>query len=628
VAYETQSEGESVARSLALKVASADEQLTQEQIGYLRRQGELHQVQRQILEEEYQGQHIENIRERLRIVLELALALLVLMVLGLAGRMFYGAWHAENVVISAFDVPPALETQGNSGKVVAADLLDRLQQLQGQTRASVTKRDLQDAWSGDVKLEIPEAHISIGELQRYLREWLGHDTRIGGSLVQGADGVLTLTVRGNGFAARSFSGKADTLPALLTQAAEYIYGASETYLFGAYLTNHGRDEEAIALIKAAYNTARPSDRPLLLNVWANALGSLGRNDEAIDRYRQAVRLKPDYWVAWSNTAAQQVSMLHEEAALQTFLQMERAARRGRWLSPKVPAILFLPGDGLRWDLPAQHQEQAEDMAQHDGHGTVSVEEAPADAQTLAQMHDHRAAELELQTSPGAGVDPYVVAESGFVRALVALEQGDYAKALPLLQSVDAAVAASTDLQSNFLSPPSCWLALAEEWTGAAAAKVDADIARGGTIVDCYRFKADISDHRGNWPLAQQQYAEAVALAPSIPSSYYSWGEALARHGDLDGAVAKFSAAYQRGPHWADPLKSWGDAMAARHDDKSAVELYQRAAEYAPNWAQLHLAWGRALDALKRHQQAVEQYREALDQDLSEAERRSLAGCCG
>ncbi|HWY23869.1 MAG TPA: tetratricopeptide repeat protein, partial [Nevskia sp.] len=249
-------------------------------------------------------------------------------------------------------------------------------------------------------------------------------------------------------------------------------------------------------------------------------------------------------------------------------------------------------------------------------------------QTLAQLHDHRAAELELQTSPGAGSDAYVVTQSSFVRALTALEQGEYAKALPLLQSVDTAVAASTDLQSNFSSNPSCWLALAEEWTGAPAAKVDADLARGGTLVDCYRFKADISDHRGNWPLAQQQYAAAVALAPSIPSSYYSWGEALARHGDLDGAIARFTEANQRGPHWADPLKSRGDALAARHDDKAALQEYEHAEEYAPNWAQLHLSWGRALDRLGRHERAVEQYRKALDQDLTEAERKSLQGCCG
>ncbi len=628
MSYEGRPDSESVARSLALKPVAAEEQLTREQSDYLRRQGELQKVQHEILKEERQGQRIQNLRERLRIVFEVALALLVLTLASLAGKLVYGAWNAQDVILSAFDVPPALETQGNSGKVLAASLLDRLQELQAETRATVAKRGVEDAWSGDVKLEIPEAHISIGELQRYLREWLGHDTRIGGSLVQGADGALTLTVRGNGFAAKSFAGKADALHTLIDQAAEYIYGASETYRFGTYLSDRGRFEEAIALIKSAYSTALPADRPLLLNVWGNAASGLGRNEEAIDRYREAIRLKPDYWVAWSNIANNQVNQLQEEAALQTMGEMERAASRGHWFSEPLSSVLLVIGEELRWDLPAAHREQLLDMAQHDGHGTLSAEEAPIDAQTLAQLHDHRAAELELQTSPGAGSDAYVVTQSAFTRGLIALERGEYAKALPLLQSADTAVAASTDLQSNFASNPSCWLALAEEWTGAPAAKVDAELMRGGTLVDCYRFKADISDHRGNWLLAQQQYAAAVALAPSIPSSYFSWGEALARHGDLDGAIARFTDANQRGPHWADPLKSWGDALAARHDDKAALQEYQRAEEYAPNWAQLHLSWGRALDRLGRHDRAVEQYRKALDQDLTEAERKSLQGCCG
>jgi len=261
------------------------------------------------------------------------------------------------------------------------------------------------------------------------------------------------------------------------------------------------------------------------------------------------------------------------------------------------------------------------------HGTSGSEEAPADAQLLAQMHDRQAAELELQTSPGAGSDPYVIAQTDFVHGLIALDRGDDAQALAPLSRTDAAVSKSTDLAGTFIGP-SCWLALAEEWTGSPAAKVDADIARGGHFVDCHRFKADISDHRGDWALAQKQYEEAVALAPSIPSSYFSWGEALARHGDYDGAIARFTEANARGPHWADPLKSWGDTLAAKQDYKTAVARYAQTEQYAPNWGSLHLRWGQALDKLGRHDAAVEQYRKALGLDLIDAERKSMEACCG
>jgi hypothetical protein len=46
----------------------------------------------------------------------------------------------------------------------------------------------------------------------------------------------------------------------------------------------------------------------------------------------------------------------------------------------------------------------------------------------------------------------------------------------------------------------------------------------------------------------------VKLAPSLPAGYYSWGLAFAKHGDLDGAAAKFKDANQKGPVGPIPSK--------------------------------------------------------------------------
>jgi tetratricopeptide (TPR) repeat protein len=117
------------------------------------------------------------------------------------------------------------------------------------------------------------------------------------------------------------------------------------------------------------------------------------------------------------------------------------------------------------------------------------------------------------------------------------------------------------------------------------AKADAALDAVGTLtfVDCYRFRGDVLDLRGDWVGAQAWYAKAVALGPSIPSGYYSRGVALARHGDLNGATAKFSAAHRTGPHWADPLKAWGDALVRLGNTKEALTKYDEALRYAPNW---------------------------------------------
>ncbi|HEX4096725.1 MAG TPA: tetratricopeptide repeat protein, partial [Caulobacteraceae bacterium] len=133
-----------------------------------------------------------------------------------------------------------------------------------------------------------------------------------------------------------------------------------------------------------------------------------------------------------------------------------------------------------------------------------------------------------------------------------------------------------------------WAAPAEEAAGRPE-KADAILNATGRFVDCYRFRGDILDHRGNWPGAQKAYADAVAIAPDLPAAYYSWGVALADHGDLKGAIAELSAAHDRGPGWADPLKAWGDVLAREGQWKPALARYDAALKLAPAWAELHQA---------------------------------------
>jgi predicted Zn-dependent protease len=82
------------------------------------------------------------------------------------------------------------------------------------------------------------------------------------------------------------------------------------------------------------------------------------------------------------------------------------------------------------------------------------------------------------------------------------------------------------------------------------------------------------------------YSKAVALVPSSPAGYFSWGAALDKHGDLAGAAEKLKLANQKGPHWADPLKVWGDVRVKQGKIKEALAKYDEALKYAPNWKQL------------------------------------------
>jgi tetratricopeptide (TPR) repeat protein len=199
------------------------------------------------------------------------------------------------------------------------------------------------------------------------------------------------------------------------------------------------------------------------------------------------------------------------------------------------------------------------------------------------MHDPAAAQLAIDTTAPDDTDPTIEAYLHFVRGELALASDDSGLALKEMQAFGSAFKDPV-VAADYIGYE-CWVALAEE-AGGHPDKADAILKSAGTFVDCYRFRGDILDHRSDWAAAQSAYAEAVALAPDLPAGYYSWGVALARHGDLAGAAAKLKDANQRGPHWADPLKAWGDVLVKLGKNEDALAKYDEALKYAPNWKQL------------------------------------------
>jgi tetratricopeptide (TPR) repeat protein len=208
---------------------------------------------------------------------------------------------------------------------------------------------------------------------------------------------------------------------------------------------------------------------------------------------------------------------------------------------------------------------------------------PRLADVYARLHDLGAAELALKTTKEDPNDSAGAALFHHVRGRLAADAGDIGAAATEMEAFGKAYA--DPAVSSGVAGYQCWIAPFLEAAGRPD-KADALLKSAGTFVDCYRFRADILDSRSDWVGAQKAYAEAVALAPDLPAAYYSWGVALAKHGDLAGAAVKLQLANQKGPHWADPLKAWGDVLVRQGNTKEALAKYDEALEYAPNWKQL------------------------------------------
>jgi hypothetical protein len=590
------------AAAVAARLSAGDPEVARDTSAFLKKQAQLLEMQRKHLEEEHaarlqylRGQAREvDIRRfglRLRVAFQFFIALVATVIGVGAAIMIRDAVKSRSVIIDPFDSPPALATDGVTGKVLASGLLDVLTRIQAATRSNAEHRNLSNAWTGDIAIELPETGISIGQLERILKARFGHDQHIEGNLVKTRTGGLALTVRGTGILPKTFTDATVDVDKLLTQAGEYVYGQSQPGLWTAYLSNNDRNDEAVLFAQGAYASADASERPFVLNYWANAItgkGGDGVMAEALQLWREALRQKPDYWVAYNNIMYGLAGTGDEEGVVRVGQQMLKAAG-GR--PGQAPEYQYQNYDTEVWDLPAVHASNIADIESHSGIGTTS---GAGGAETLAvagyeaQMHDVEAAALRLKTTPVDEKNAPDVAAAAVARAWLAEEDRDFKTAAHVWDSFALAYANPTVSTSN--PQLMCFAAVAYEKTGQSA-KADAALNVVGklTFVDCYRFKADILDLRGDWTGAQAWYAKSVALGPNIPSGYYSWGMALAQHGDLDGAAAKFREANLHGPHWADPLKAWGDVLVRQNRVRDALTKFDEALKYAPNWKQLKQA---------------------------------------
>jgi tetratricopeptide (TPR) repeat protein len=604
--------GESLARAeafagaIAAKLAGSDPELARDTSTFLKEQAHLLQVQARQLNEDH-GPRLKHLRGqaeeidlrrlgmRLRISFQIFIALAATVIGIGAVIMIRDAMTSHTVIVEAFDAPTSFATRGVTGTVLAASFLDELKRLQDATRSSVAaKANLSNAWSHEATVSVPEAGISLGELSKLLKARFGHDVRIGGNLIETESGDIALTVRGDGMLAKTFTGKPENLDRLVVAAAQYVYAEAQPVLWAIYLEGDGRFKDELDFIKTRYSSVPAADRPYLLNSWGNILavteGPTQRR--SLELYEAALRLKPDYWVAYSNAIVSLAGHGQEEAAWKLGLQMQKAAggRRGR-----ANESYYGVFDSLLWNLQTELAAVLADADASGGYGTSDFAAGAVLAQIQAHLHDPAAAELAMETIRENDKDPSIGAGILFARGLLAVDAGEGAQAAAEMQKFLPLL--SDPIVASGFPNGACWVARAYLAAGRLA-DAEAVLKGTGTFLDCYRFRGDLLAARGDWPAAQKAYQAAVALAPDLPAAYYSWGTALSRRGDFAEADAKLREANMRGPRWADPLKAWGDVLTQEGKYKLALAKYDEALRYAPNWVALQTA--RSLAAGKSH----------------------------
>ncbi len=567
---------------MALATAQGGGADTSEAQALLREQTRVLHIQAEHLHEQraVQLSHLKarRISEWLKVGLQILTGVVGLAVFGLIAGLVIEAAGSRAVVVDAFDAPPLLAPRGITGKVVASSVLDALTRLQAATRAAAVKRRLTNAWGGDIKVEVPETGVSIGELKRLLHEMLGRDVHVEGDLVQAADGRLQLTVRGDNILPQTFFGGAEDLDGLASKAAEYIYGEADPYLLAAYLSTSGRPADALEFIAKAFPRAEAADQPELLNQWGNALFALDRPHEAVEKYRGAIALKSDFWKAWGNLIRVTAPAEGEEAAFKVGQQMLARAKRFSSADQPEPARRIVY-DGLLQNWRAVYQDANADIRANGVSGSYSTLASTAVASVDIELHDWQDAFRNLDQS--APDDPSTVTMRGLAKARQALEQHDAQTAISALEPLFRTYQSDARVRAYYPAIP-CNLGLAY---GLARRFADAFRAldAGSQWTSCKSFKGEVLDLSNDQKGASKAFRASIAAAPDLPFPYADYGKNLLQHGALKDAISFFSAAHDRGPHWADPLKFWGDALAEQGQWSQAASKYNQALAEAPQW---------------------------------------------
>ncbi|HWY16674.1 MAG TPA: hypothetical protein VNX86_16180 [Rhizomicrobium sp.] len=613
---------------------------TEEARGYLRKQSRFVDLQIVDLEREDRLRHwslrVRHISDVMKLIFELTLAAFAMVVIVALASAIWSAAHDDSVVIDAFRVPTDMAQRGMSGDVVASQLLDRLAQLQAQTDSSRAPGTYASDWGSQIKVEIPNTGVSIGEAYRYLAGWLGHQTHISGEVWRTEKGIA-LTVRTSSNSSLEFAGRERDLGGLLERAAESIYGQTQPYRYAVYLTVHGRGAEEERILRKLALDGPKSERPWAYTLWAFSATNVGDGAEALSRAREAVALAPDLPLALTDLAGLEAWAGHDEREL-LVSRATRSALVGsgaHLIIPRAAAVIGIQCDaniaeelGDFREAVAQYEKLA-GVADFEGSRSVALSMGAADS---AIGHDV----AHSRRLFGVGRDANLVAEAitgygwqlpnfRFAQFEQFVAVDDWKSARADIEAALATPAARTPAGRAFLRSEAWpWLALAEAKTGEANA---AWREIGTTPLDCYlclRVRGQIDSLQKNWNGAAYWFARAVAVAPSPPFAYADWAAMFLRKGDPDAAIVMLKVAYERGPQFADPLEVWGEALIAKNRSDLALTKFEEANKYAPSWGRLHLKWGEALLWSGRKDEARNQFAAAAGLDLSSGEKADLA----
>jgi tetratricopeptide (TPR) repeat protein len=592
------------AMAMALDGARHDPGLRDDIRGFLANQNRLIADQRHHLGEQLRHLKLKYFADRLKAVLQVFGVLLGALILSGVGLIVWQAVNDRSLVMEPFGAPPDFTARGLRGEVLAAELLDRLQALDRQSESIRPLQSYRTSWNEDIKIELPDTKVSLGELRGYLRDWLGHPTHVAGDVWRDGSG-LRLTVR-VGERTVSLSGAEGDLSGLLDRAAEQVFAATEPYRYSKWLERHDRPAEGLAVAQALAAGRDRVERKWALREVCVLQNSYFRFRQGYDACTESLRMEPGNPQAELDRAPNALALqwIGQGVADTRDVAQKLSHPRGDIIDAARDVFQPLAAANVaEWDGDLAEAERLyRAILRGANFQDVQSSARVALPGVLARRHDLDAARAAL-AQVNLPLEGYAANPrwTGFQERQpeweVPAAAGDYPAALAALDRYEAGVAKAGDtaLRARILKAERARILLLMGRPEEAKALADQ------TPFDCYaclRVRGKVAAARGDWAGADRWFGEAVRQGPYLSFAHEEWGEARLAHGDLVDAEADLQEASRRAPLWADPLKALGDVAARRGDWRAALQFYDKALALAPAWAELKQARAFAAARLK------------------------------
>ena len=543
------------------------------------------------------------------------------------GAMIWQARQADGLIIKPFSVPPEMAQKGVTGEALASQMLDQLGRMAAVARSGEPQRQVAADWGSNVSIEIPQTGVSLSQVDQWLRDKLGRQTRVTGELMAMSDGRLMLVSRVGSLALPAQAGTADEVPALVVRAAEALYGGQQPLSYWNFLTRTGQDAEAEAVSRGMTRSPDRAVRALGYSTLGNVLLDTQGEAAALAAYARARTIDPTASPsATSNTGDIEFRRGHLEAGAALWRQSVHLIGRSPGRTELWRAAQRLSSEVRTARIVGDHAtvlkaELASAQTGGVGYGGGVRDIEMHIASDRAALHDILTARAEI-----SAFEPATKSEATkrlSAQLDTALSAEDWAAAVSAAQAVRAAKRDAPD-RGVFRAQSDDILAQALTGGGWLA---EAEAVISPTPLDCQpcvMARGQLAEARGNRALADHWFGEGVRMAPSWAAPHEEYGRVLLARRDAGGALRQAQAALRIGPRFADAMELAGEAMLATGDAKAAAASFAAAAELTPKWGRLHLKWGEALANLNKSPEARRQLGLAAALYLTPDERAELA----